>query len=261
MTFLRMQEAEFDEIFYSDEESSDSEVYKASRISRYFSQKSESIFSSRLRQSSVSPDHDIPSSNNSGIFIDSPINQISTGFCNLWGKEDKLDSSKRMSYSAMIKKDPFPTNTNNINKPEKLTAKPLVPAVTATVKSKGGLQQSTGKVAESALAAGYRFKAKDPVPDPRYPGDQQLMVGPIPGFLEHDVIYNNLRSIFQSRGPVCFMFIHKSAVKDVDSGNPVKFGYVVFAEKGIAQKVLKEGKVVFGGGHEIKVEAMLGGKE
>ena len=28
MTFLRMQEAEFDEIFYSDEESSDSEVYK-----------------------------------------------------------------------------------------------------------------------------------------------------------------------------------------------------------------------------------------
>jgi len=260
MTFLRMQEAEFDEIFYSDEESSDSEVYKASRISRYFSQKSESIFSSRIRQSSVSPDHDIPSSNNSGIFIDSPINQISSGFCNLWGKEDKLDSSKRMSYSAIIKKDPFPTNSNNIIKAEKLKAKPMVPAAAATVKSKGGLQ-STGKVAESALAAGYRFKAKDPVPDPRYPGDQQLMVGPIPGFLEHDVIYNNLRSIFQSRGPVCFMFIHKSAVKDVDSGNPVKFGYVVFAEKGVAQKVLKEGKVVFGGGHEIKVRAMLGGKE
>ena len=44
----------------------------------------------------------------------SPINQISTGFCNLWGKDDKLESSARMSYSAMIKKDPFPTNTNNI---------------------------------------------------------------------------------------------------------------------------------------------------
>ena len=31
----------------------------------------------------------------------------------------------------------------------------MVPAAAATVKSKGGLQ-STGKVAESALAAGYR---------------------------------------------------------------------------------------------------------
>ena len=38
---------------------------------------------------------------------------------------------------------------------EKLKAKPMVPAAAATVKSKGGLQ-STGKVAESALAAGYR---------------------------------------------------------------------------------------------------------
>ncbi len=36
-----------------------------------------------------------------------------------------------------------------------------------------------------------------------------VQIGPIPGNLEHDVIYNNLRGIFQSRGPVCFMFIHK----------------------------------------------------
>ena len=34
-------------------------------------------------------------------------------------------------------------------------------------------------------------------------------------------------------------FSFQSAVKDVDSGNPVKFGYVVFAEKGVAQKVIK----------------------
>ena len=84
------------------------------------------------------------------------------------------------------------------------------------------------------------------------------------GHLEHDVIYNGLRGIFQSKGPVCFMFVHKvsdlkiscnenyfytfqSAVKDNDSGKLVKFGYVVFAEKGVAQKVLKEGSIIFQG--------------
>ena len=34
---------------------------------------------------------------------------------------------------------------------------------------------------ETALSAGYRFKARNPEPDPRYPADHQLMVGPIPG--------------------------------------------------------------------------------
>jgi len=250
MTLLKMtgslEKDGFDEIFYSDEETSDSEVYKANRISRYFSQKSESIFSV-VRQSSVSPENN--PSINSTLFIDSPINQISTGFCNLWNKDDRIQDSKRMSYSAMIKKDPFPTNANNIKVEKISTVRP--------VQAKTTEKPRTGKVTETALAAGYRFKAKDPVADPRYPGDQQLMVGPIPGFLEHDVIYNNLRSIFQSRGPVCFMFIHKSAVKDVESGNPVKFGYVVFAEKGVAQKVLKEGQVTFGGGHQIKVKPMV----
>ena len=36
-----------------------------------------------------------------------------------------------------------------------------------------------------------------------------FQVGPIPGHLDHDTIYNSLRSIFQARGPVCFMFLHK----------------------------------------------------
>ena len=36
-----------------------------------------------------------------------------------------------------------------------------------------------------------------------------MQVGPIPGHLDHDTIYNSLRSIFQARGPVCFMFLHK----------------------------------------------------
>ena len=37
----------------------------------------------------------------------------------------------------------------------------------------------------------------------------------------------------------------------------VKFGYVVFAEKGVAQTVLKEGFITFGGGQKIKVREMM----
>jgi hypothetical protein len=239
-----------DEIFYSDDESSDGEIFKASQFSRYFSAKSESIFTSRLRHNSAGV-HSPDTTFNSPIYIDSPINQISSGIGNLLRVEEgKGETGKTLSYSAMIKKkDPLANNTqiNNMK-----TEKPR-----AAVFLKGDRKtKECVKAAESALSAGYRFKAKDPVPDPRYPADQQVMIGPIPGTVDHDAIYNNLRSIFQSRGPVCFMFIHKSAVKDLETGNPVKFGYVVFAEKGIAQKVLKEGGVTFGGGYQVKVKGM-----
>ena len=49
----------------------------------------------------------------------------------------------------------------------------------------------------------------------------------------------------------------QSAVKDNNTGKPVKFGYVVFAEKGVAQKVLKAGTIAFNGGITIKVSPML----
>jgi len=49
----------------------------------------------------------------------------------------------------------------------------------------------------------------------------------------------------------------QSAVKDNDSGKLVKFGYVVFAEKGVAQKVLKEGYITFSGGQKIRLRQML----
>jgi len=235
-----------DEIFYSDDESSDSEIFNASRFSQYFSDKAESIFSSRLRQNSqgaLSPD-----TLNSPLYIDNPINQISTGMGNLLGVEGE-GSPKTLSYSAIMKKEPLSNNTKINNVRKVIKTRPSIILKNTDAKK-------SGKASESALAAGYRFKAKDPIPDPRYPGDQQLMIGPIPGELEHDNIYNNLRSIFQARGAVCFMFLHKSAVKDLETGNQVKFGYVVFAEKGTAQKVLKEETVTFGGGHKIKVKPM-----
>ena len=50
-------------------------------------------------------------------------------------------------------------------------------------------------------------------------------------------------------------FSLQSAVKDNESGKMVKFGYVVFAEKGVAQKLLKEGHINFQG-HKIEVKEM-----
>ena len=49
-----------------------------------------------------------------------------------------------------------------------------------------------------------------------------------------------------TRGKYLLLYF-QSAVKDNDSGKLVKFGYVVFAEKGVAQKVLKEGSIIFQG--------------
>lgn len=239
-----------DEIFYSDD--SDSEISWSQSISRYFDQKSESVYSNRMRQNSAgssSPDTlSLPS--HSSSYINSPINQISSGFQNLLVSSSSSynRSSPRVpSYSAIIKKEPLD------NRPQINFVKADKPKTTFIQKSE---PKKIGKAAETALAAGYRFKAREPTADPRYPADQQLMVGPIPGSLEHDTIYNNLRSIFQSRGAVCFMFIHKSAVKDLETGKLVKFGYVVFAEKGVAQRVVKEGSITFSGGHSVNVKAM-----
>jgi len=255
-----------EDIFYSDDELSDSELYQASNFaSKYFSGKSESIFSNRVRQNSsgaLSPES--VSLSNTAIHtntvfntIDSPINQISSGISNLLKNESqryKTGPVKQLSYSSMAKKEPLQPLKSQNNIP---AHKPV--ARTNSLINKQELKKAvpSNKVTETALSAGYRFKARNPEADPRYPWDQQLMVGPIPGHLEHDVIYNGLRGIFQARGPVCFMFVHKSAVKDNDSGKLVKFGYVVFAEKGVAQKVLKEGYITFGGGQKIRLRQML----
>jgi len=260
-----------DEIFYSDDEFSDSDMrdklFQGSGAgSNYFTSygKTDSIFSNRTfsvdRSFSVdNGEQSFSLDNGSQTFanenfntIDSPITQISTGIQSLLedGQQRINNPTKQLSYSSMAKKEPLqpqkPQNIIKINKPE--PKKPAPPNI---------VNGQHVKVAETALAAGYRFKARNPEADPRYPQDQQLMVGPIPGNLEHDVIYNSLRGIFQSRGPVCFMFVHKSAVKDNDTGKQVKFGYVVFAEKGVAQKVLREGSVTLGGGYKIKVREML----
>jgi len=232
-----------EEIFYSDEDTSDSELYQGSQGSKYFSGKPESIFTNKMWQNAggISPEN---VSNTMYNTIDSPINQISFGISNLLSNNSSMYKSapvKQISYSSIAKKEPLQPVKTQSNIPRSTLPRP------SSIHKADPKKAVSCKVSETAISAGYRFKARNPEPDPRYPADQQLMVGPIPGHLEHDVIYNGLRGIFQSKGPVCFMFVHKSAVKDNDSGKLVKFGYVVFAEKGVAQKVLREGLVTFQG--------------
>jgi len=236
-----------EDIFYSDDEFSDSEdLYQ---VPDYNNSKAGGSIYYQVGGSSLIEKT-----------IDRPVNQISMGmagmglggnFLNHDRPTIKTQSApKSLSYSSMAKKEPLQPIKPNIIKPK------IPPLAIHRAEPKKPTAPSM-RVAETALMAGYRFRASNPEHDPRYPADQQMMVGPIPGHLDHDTIYNSLRSIFQARGPVCFMFLHKSAVKDNNTGKPVKFGYVVFAEKGVAQKVLKAGTIAFNGGITIKVSPML----
>lgn len=110
-------------------------------------------------------------------FSFSPINQISFGISNLLTNNTPLHKRapvKQTSWSSIAKKEPLQPikPTNNV---QKHTATRIIPK---SDKSKGSVSV---KATETALSAGYRFKARNPEPDPRYPADQQLMVGPIPG--------------------------------------------------------------------------------
>jgi len=100
---------------------------------------------------------------------------------------------------------------------------------------------SSGK--PTAMEVGYHFNCWDPSPDPRFHPDTQLMIGPIPVSLDHEGLYYNLRTNFEARGRVRFMFIHKNFTKDRKTLQTVKFGYVVFEEKCDAQRLVKEGVV------------------
>ena len=87
----------------------------------------------------------------------------------------------------MAKKEPLQPLKSQNNIP---THKPV--ARTNSLINKQELKKAvpSNKVTETALSAGYRFKARNPEADPRYPWDQQLMVGPIPGkYLFYQVLH------------------------------------------------------------------------
>merc|ERR1712129_46124 len=93
-----------------------------------------------------------------------------------------------------------------------------------------------------------------PTPATRFKSDVQLMMGPLPGHLSHEVAYMEMRNIFASRGRVRFMYLSPCFI-DI-SGKSVKYGYVAFEERNDAQRTLKEGSVTLMKKFKIKFEKM-----
>jgi len=93
----------------------------------------------------------------------------------------------------------------------------------------------------------YWFKSGCPTPDPRWPAIQQLMIGPIPG----DVEYSTLRSAFLSKGHTIHLFIQNNQAwleknQEKFGKKQVKFGYVVYTDSAVAQRLLAAGHVMVG---------------
>jgi len=93
----------------------------------------------------------------------------------------------------------------------------------------------------------YWFKSGCPTPDPRWPALQQLMIGPIPG----DVEYSTLRSAFLSKGHTIHLFIQNNQAwleknQEKFGKKQVKFGYVVYTDHMVAQRLLAAGHVMVG---------------
>ena len=103
----------------------------------------------------------------------------------------------------------------------------------------------------------YSFKPDCPLPDPRWPPEQQLMIGPIPAAMEHA----ELRPFFQSVGSLSHLFIfthqhqHYHTLPALHPWrkqfNKVKFGYVVFRRPEVAMRLLARGYLMVG---QLKVE-------
>ena len=93
----------------------------------------------------------------------SPINQISFGISNLLSNNTTMYKSapaKQISYSSIAKKEPLqPVKTqNNIPRP------PLPRA--SSINKVDPKKAVSCKATETAISAGYRFKARTPEPAP-----------------------------------------------------------------------------------------------
>ena len=106
----------------------------------------------------------------------------------------------------------------------------------------------------TAVEVGYKLNYRQPRPDPRFKADSQMMMGPLPGHLTHEVAYLELRTSFAARGRVKFMYLSPSFLDH--GGRSVKYGYVVFEEKADAQRILKDGFVTFLKKYQIKLKRM-----
>ena len=106
----------------------------------------------------------------------------------------------------------------------------------------------------TAVEVGYKLNYRQPKPDPRFKPNAQMMMGPLPGHLTHEVAYLELRTTFAARGRVKYMYLSPSFLDH--GGRSVKYGYVVFEEAADAQRILKDGYVTFQKKHQIKLKKM-----
>ena len=88
----------------------------------------------------------------------------------------------------------------------------------------------------------YIFKSGCPTPDPQWPSELQLMIGPIPS----DVDYSDVRSAFHNHGPIFRLFIPYIG-SEIIGGKRVKFGYIVYSDPKVVKRLLASGFVIVGG--------------
>ena len=108
----------------------------------------------------------------------------------------------------------------------------------------------------------YSFKPVSPLPDPRWPPEQQLMIGPIPSAMK----IKDIRPLFDSIGSLSHFFIFTHQQKHYQyyhtlpvhhpwrkqfNQTQVKFGYVVFRSPEVAKRLLARGYIMVG---QLKVE-------
>ena len=157
---------------------------------------------------------------------------------------------KPLSYSFAASKTPPPSSASPPPPPppvmKKVVKEEVKPAAPLPVQQAGGVM--------TAVEVGYKLNYRQPKPDPRFKADTQMMMGPLPGHLTHEVAYLELRTSFAARGRVKFMYLSPSFLDH--GGRSVKYGYVVFEEKADAQRILKEGFVTFLKKYQIKLKRM-----
>jgi len=239
-----------DEIFYSDDESSDGEsnVQMSSALSYH---PSPSSYPSSSSYRSPAPYIETPCKPHTHGTYASSMNIGSPGKNYVQEKKAPATPSN-LSYSAAAKK------AGDV--PQEPSVRPRVASMTLVSRKHSDAKKSAPvceKPSTSATKAGFYFNHSQPAPDPRFPIQNQVMIGPVPCVLAHDILYMELREILYQRGRVVAMFLHKNAIKLKESGKLVKFGYAVFDDRSVAQKLVKQGSLAIADGVAIKISPMI----
>ena len=112
--------------------------------------------------------------------------------------------------------------------------------------SEKGTKTNTGRPyifqSPEIMSPVYIFRPRHPTPDPRWPAEQQLLIGPLPLSVE----YTEARSaLMPSNGYIIRLFISPNF--EVINKEIVKFGYIVYSDPEIPSRLIAEGFVIVGG--------------